>query len=348
MKNDAARRLPAEWENGRAVLLSWPHAGTDWNYMLEQAQDCYYEMVKAIAPHARILIVAPDTAPVKARLSGIEGKGIFYFDVPTNDTWIRDFGPITVEDSSGKSVACDFGFNGWGGKFRSDLDNAVNRHLKDAGMIRCGCDDQNSFILEGGSIESDGQGTILTTASCLLTPTRNASMTKEDIEAKLCDTLGARKILWLDKGEILGDDTDGHIDTIARLAPHDTILYCTKGNNESDPQDNALGGVGESLSRMQSAAGLPYNLIGIPMPSPIYDPEDGHRLPATYANFLIINDAVILPTYGQPDNDRVAELCLRVAFPEHIIEKVDCRALIRQHGSLHCATMQIPDSVLNL
>ena len=241
----------------------------------------------------------------------------------------------------------DFGFNAWGGKFRSDLDNQVTRRMYDAGLIRGKYAPHLDFILEGGSIESDGRGTILTTESCLLTPTRNPELTRADIEQKLVETLGASKVLWLNKGEIIGDDTDGHIDTIARLAPHNTILFCGPGwLAEGDAQAEALQGVCPALAEMRNADGEQFNLVELPMPAPIYDADDGHRLPATYANFLVINDAVIMPVYGQPQNDRNAMMALQVAFPDHVIESVDCRALIRQHGSLHCATMQLPAQIL--
>lgn len=342
-------RLPAEWEKQGAVMLSWPHQNTDWAYMLPQVEKCYDAIVRAIARHAIVVIIAPDTTPIRNRFADISPERIIYFDTPTNDTWIRDYGVITVRDSDSKSLLCDFGFNAWGGKFESSLDNGVTRRMVDAGLLRGRYLDFNDFILEGGSIESDGHGTILTTSSCLLTATRNNNKprSRAEVEQKLHETLGAYNILWLDRGDIIGDDTDGHIDTIARLAPYDTILYCGSGwGVEPDEQSQALEGVAQCLSTFTTADGKPYNLVELPLPEAVYDPEDGHRLPATYANFLIINDAVLLPTYGQPLNDERAAMTLRVAFPDHIIEPVDCLALIRQHGSLHCATMQIPTDVL--
>lgn len=341
--------LPAEWDEPCSVMLAWPHEDTDWNYMLPEAQECYDSLVRTIARHAPLLLVAPDTAPLKQRFADLPADSIIYFDAPTNDTWTRDYGPITVLDADNNPVVCDFGFNAWGGKFAHKLDNAVTAAMHGKGLLRAPRVDLNSFILEGGSIESDGRGTILTTESCLLTPTRNPGLSKAEIEAKLAEILGARKVLWLGSGEILGDDTDGHIDTIARLAPGNIIFYCDPAwTDPSDPQAATLDGVARELGAMTDADGRPFNLIPLPMPAPVHDREDGHRLPATYANFLIINDAVIMPTYGQPRMDQYAEMALRVAFPDRIIEKVDCRALIRQHGSLHCATMQIPKSVLPL
>lgn len=349
MSNDAApMRLPAEWEPQGAVLVAWPHAATDWNYMLGEVHACYVEMIEAIARFAKVIVIAPDAAEPRKHLEHI-GKGrLFFVEVPTNDTWTRDYGVITTSGNNGEFCLNDFGFNAWGGKFKSDLDNEVTSWMYFSGALTGRYKDQKDFILEGGSIESDGEGTILTTTSCLLTPTRNKGFSRADIEQKLAETLGARKVLWLDKGEIIGDDTDGHIDTIARLAPNNTILYCGAGwGTEGDAQSDALKGVGDRLAEFTNASDEPFNLIELPMPAPIFDPADGTRLPATYANFLIINGAVILPTYGQPRNDENAAMALRVAFPDYEIVGVDCRALIRQHGSLHCATMQLPAPVVS-
>lgn len=339
--------LPAEWEGHNAVLLAWPHAHTDWAYMLTEAETCYENMVRAISRHAKVVVIAPDTTPIRERLKDIPKENLIFFDAPTNDTWIRDYGPITTLDGEGNPIVNDFGFNAWGGKFEHALDNAVNALMKERHLITAPTVDHNHFILEGGSIESDGKGTLLTTESCLLTTTRNSSLSRKEIEDRLHQWLGVKKVLWLTKGNMIGDDTDGHIDTIARLAPDNTILYNGTGWGTEDlEQAKELEGIVEELKEMTNASEQPFNLVELPLPDPVHDPDDGHRLPATYANFLIINNALILPTYGQPMNDQRAEMAIRVAFPHYEIEKVDCRALVRQHGSLHCATMQIPESAL--
>lgn len=339
-------RLPAEWEPQGAVLLAWPHSATDWNYMLDDAQMCYQAIIEAIVPYAPVIVIAPDTTEPRRRLQHLSCEKIIFFDVDTNDTWTRDYGVISTFDGNGSPVLNDFAFNAWGGKFKSSLDNAVTARMVEARLICGRYNDQLDFILEGGSIESDGRGTILTTTSCLLTDSRNKGFTMEAIEQRLADTLGAKKVLWLEHGEILGDDTDGHIDTIARFAPGNTIIYCGDSWCEpNDPQADALKGVKEQLETFTDADEAPFNLIELPMPLPVYDEEDGHRLPATYANFLIINQAVIMPTYGQPVKDEYAKMALQIAFPDHKIIGVDCRALIRQHGSLHCATMQLPSQI---
>lgn len=339
-------RLPAEWEPQGAVMVAWPHAATDWKYMLEDAQRCYVSLIEAISRYAVAVVIAPDIAEPKKRLAHIPPEKIVFFEVPTNDTWTRDYGVISTM-SGNTYILNDFGFNAWGGKFDSRLDNAVTSAMYEAGLIRGHYNNQNDFILEGGSIESDGKGLILTTSSCLLTTTRNKGFTRKEIEDRIRVTLGAEKILWLESGEIIGDDTDGHIDTIARLAPNDTILYCGElWGSDNDKQSQALKSVRAELASFTTLDGSPFNLIELPMPDPIYDADDGHRLPATYANFLVLNEAILLPVYNQPRNDENAKMALKVAFPDHEIVPVDCRALIRQHGSLHCATMQLPQGIL--
>ena len=345
--NEPAVRWPAEWEPQGAVMVAWPHPGTDWAYMLADIEECYVRMVEAIARHAAVIVVAPDTSRARQMLSGVPGD-ILYFDTPTNDTWTRDYGPIVTRDADEKPVITDFGFNAWGGKFEAAADNGVTARMVAAGLLRGKYSDENAFILEGGSIESDGRGTVMTTPDCLLTPTRNPGMDRADIERKLASTLGARHILWVEGGGIVGDDTDGHIDTLARLCPDDTIMFVghpTSGRDTDPQQAEMLDNLRSSVMNLRTPEGMPYNLLELPLPDPIYD-EDGERLPATYANYLVINDAVLLPSYGQPQNDLLAERIVRVAYPHHIIERVDSRPLICQHGSLHCATMQLPKDVL--
>ena len=231
-------------------------------------------------------------------------------------------------------------FNGWGRKFEATLDNAINGKLYDAGIVKGEYEDCTSFVLEGGSIESDGKGTILTTSQCLLAPHRNQPMEKEDIEKCLLKMLHAKRVLWLDYGNLIGDDTDGHVDTVARLAPNDTIVYM-QCRDENDEQYTDLLEMEKQIAALRTADGAPYRMLALPSPAPIHD-EDGERLPATYANFLVMNGAVLYPTYAQPDNDARAAEVLKSAFPGLEIVGIDCRALIKQHGSLHCVTMQYP------
>ena len=248
---------------------------------------------------------------------------------------------LTLATTEGPELL-DFRFNGWGGKFEASLDNAINAHLVegDTPVLKGKYVDCLDFELEGGSVEVDGLGTLLTTSECLLNPNRNAQLDNAHKEALLKERLGVNRVLWLDHGYLAGDDTDSHIDTLARLAPDNTIIYV----GCDDPVDEhfaELRAMRSDLRAMRSASGEPFNLVELPLPDAIYDGE-GNRLPATYANFLIVNNGVLVPVYNQPKKDRLACQIIRVAFPGHEIVPVDCRALIQQHGSLHCATMQIP------
>lgn len=326
-------------------MIAWPHKDTDWCYMLEEVQDCYDSLAHAIARHARLIVIGPDLDNARTRLADIDAERVTFIDCPTNDTWTRDYGPITTVDETGKVVVNDFVFNGWGLKFASDRDNRVTRFLTDKGVFDSSAY-RNSldFVLEGGGIDSDGHGTLLTTSECLLSPNRNAALSREKIEDHLKSSLGADRVLWIDHGFLAGDDTDSHVDTLARLAPHDTIIY-TGCDDPTDLHYTALRDMAMQLATFTTADNKPYNLIELPLPDPVYD-ADGERLPATYANFLPLNDAVLMPVYGQARKDMLAMQMLKIVYPDHVIEQVDCSALIKQHGSLHCATMQLPAGVL--
>lgn len=342
-------RLPAEWESQEAILIAFPHERTDWAYMLDEARECFVNIISAIVDKAGLtaVVVTPEPDDVRKRLSHLSSSRIIIAECPTDDTWARDFGPISLLGTDTASpLLLDFKFNGWGLKFRSCNDNLINMRLSASGLLKADRRNHLGFVLEGGSIESDGCGTILTTSECLLSPNRNGNLSRSQIEKYLLKAFGARKILWLDHGFLKGDDTDSHIDTLARLAPRNTIYY-VKCDDPADPHFKALEAMERQLSTFTDADGSPYNLIGLPLPDPIYDPDDGTRLPATYANFLITPRAILLPVYGQPRKDKLAEMMMKIAFPVHAIVTIDCRALIRQHGSLHCVTMQLlPNTLL--
>lgn len=285
--------------------------------MLAEITATYEEMAREIAKREEVIIVGE----------------------PSNDTWARDHGFISLVDDQGGRRLLDFRFNGWGEKFPADLDNAINRRLYDEGKLKGEYIDCLDFVLEGGSIESDGKGTVFTTSCCLLAPHRNQPMTQEQIEERLKETLCAERIVWIDHGHLTGDDTDGHIDTLVRVCPDDTLLYVGCDDPE-DEQYIDLRLMEEQLKTLRTLDGKPYKLVKLPMPRPIYDGED--RLPATYANFLVVNGAVLCPTYDQPDLDAEALHLIGEAFPDREIVGIDCRSIIKQHGSLHCCTMQYP------
>ena len=332
-KNNSTKqwRLPAEWEPQSMVQLTWPHTKTDWAPMLDEITETYEEMAREIAKREPLLIVTPDDVrpTVHCQLSTIN----------SNDTWARDHGFITLVDDQGDARLLDFCFNGWGEKFESELDNAINRHIYDEGKVKGEYVDCLDFVLEGGSIESDGQGTIFTTSCCLLAPHRNQPMTKAEIEARLKRDLCAERVLWIDYGHLVGDDTDGHIDTLVRIAPNDTLLYIGC-DDETDEHYEDLKKMEEQLKTFRTMAGKPYKLVKLPMPRAIFD--EGERLPATYANYLIMNGAVLVPTYNQPDLDAEALKLIGEAHEGREVVGIDCRIIIKQHGSLHCCTMQYP------
>ena len=339
--------LPAEWHEQGAVQLTWPHPDTDWHPVLEDVCRCYTEMAKAIVARVHLIIVTPEPAHVRLQLQEVmtarELSRIAFCKAPTNDTWARDHGFITLLAPDGPRLL-DFRFNGWGEKFPAELDNGINRRMMEQGILKGLYEDHLDFVLEGGSIESDGEGTILTTSKCLLAPHRNQPLTKAQIEARLLETLHAERILWLDYGYLAGDDTDSHIDTLARLCPDHTIAY-VRCLDEDDEHHAELAKMEAQLKEFRTLKGEPYRLVPLPMAKAAYD-EDGTRLPATYANFLVTNGAVLMPTYGHPDTDLEAKSQLAKAFPRHDIVGIDCRTLITQHGSLHCCTMQYPKEAL--
>lgn len=335
------RRLPAEWEAQSAVQLTFPHAGTDWADILPEVLPCFLQIAQTISRYQRVLIVCDNPSELGQTLKQLDIPNCVLAKVPSNDTWARDHGGITIEEN-GQPVILDFVFNGWGLKFPADKDNLITRHLYNIGVFEAGIR-HGGMVLEGGALESDGQGTLLSTTECLLSPNRNPHMSKAEIEAYLKDLFGLQRVLWLDHGYLAGDDTDSHIDTLARFCTPDTIAY-VKCTDSSDEHFNALQKMELELQGFRTMEGKPYHLVPLPWPDACYD-TDGHRLPATYANFLMINGAVLVPTY-QVAQDAAALEIFREVFPSHEIIGIDCRPLILQHGSLHCVTMQYPDGVV--
>ena len=332
-------RLPAEWEPQSLVMLTWPHQNTDWAPYLDEITRTYVEMADAITQYEKLLVVTPNPVEVGATLSKYlssrQMAQVVISHCKTNDTWARDHGPITLvgteNDGLQKLLCLDFRFNGWGDKFPSDLDNKITRQvfkeLLDDEMLKGDIGSGNDdFVLEGGSIESDGRGTIFTTECCLMAPNRNQPLTKEEVEQELLLRLKAKRIVWLQHGALAGDDTDGHIDTTVRIAPDDTILF-------SYPAEK------KELEGLRTLDSKQYHMMELPLPIVEYD---GEKLPATYANFLIINGAVIVPTYNIPDMDAKACEVIRKAFPDRKMIPIDATTIVRQHGSIHCCTMQVP------
>lgn len=338
--------LCPEWEQQDAVQLTWPHVNSDWEYCIEDVRACFKEIARAILRFQSLIIVTPNPDQVKKELQDVQGKERIKWlnPIDSNDTWARDHAALTVRKQNGTLTLLDFGFNGWGLKFSSDKDNQIVRLMAQEECFKAPLESHLDMILEGGSLEVDGQGTLLTTSICLLEKNRNPLYSREELENELKRRLGVSKVLWLDNGYLRGDDTDSHIDTLARFCDERTIAY-VECEDAEDEHFDALSKMKMQLQSFTNIEEKPYRLVALPMVSPII--EDGERLPATYANFLIINGAVLLPIYNQETDEKAIEIVTEI-FPDREIVPIDCSVLIRQHGSLHCVTMQFPKGTINL
>ncbi|MEO6364989.1 MAG: agmatine deiminase family protein [Luteimonas sp.] len=344
-----ALRLPAEWEPQAAVLVAWPHAKTDWAERLGEVEDSYIALVAAIARYQRVVICVADAdlqtyAEARLRSARIDISRVQFVEVEYDDTWLRDSGPITLQGPEGFRLL-DFRFTGWGGKFEASRDDRLIQSLESQQVFKEASSRQIDFALEGGAIETDGDGTLLTTWQCL--HERHPRNSREELDEKLSHWLSQDRVLWLDHGYLEGDDTDAHIDTLARFAPGDGIVF-QACEDPADSHYSELKAMAGEISALRTRDGNPYRLFPLPWAQPIVD--GGRRLAASYANFLIINGAVLMPAYGlTPDERRVdadAAAVLAAAFPDRDIVPVPCRPLIWQNGSLHCLTMQLPHGLV--
>ena len=337
------RFFAPEWYRQSAVVIVWPTSDTPWNYMPGEITHCYVRLACEIASRQPLLVVTSCRSEVESVLRKyIPSRlqlAMEIFECPVNDTWARDTAFLSMITPDGIELL-DFRFNGWGGKFEAAADNAMNGMLAKGNILHGVYRDVQHFILEGGSVETDGKGTILTTESCLLATNRN-NLPREAVEAVLHDLLGADRVLWLSHGALEGDDTDGHIDTLARMCPGNVIAY-VKCYNPDDSHFLPLEAMERELRGFRNAEGEPYKLVPLPLPRPVYDRDTSERLPATYANYLVMNNAVLMPSYGQPECDSKAARALGQIFPDREIVCVPSAPLLRQHGSLHCSTMQLP------
>lgn len=337
-------RLPAEWEPQAAVQLTFPHEDTDWASVLDEVMPCFVEIAETISRFQPVIVVCRNADAVRRLLKNVRPEHLILAEADSNDTWARDHGGITMlpAGTEGKrkspALILDFVFNGWGLKFPADKDNLLTGHLHRQGVLK-GRLRHGGMVLEGGGIETDGEGTLLTTSECMLSPNRNPHLTARQIEKRLIRLFGAKRVLWLHNGYLSGDDTDSHVDTLARFGDVHTILYmrCTDTADEHFP---ALQAMETELQLFRTPHGRPYRLVALPWPDACYD-ASGHRLPATYANFLFINGAVLVPLYGVRQDAEAMQI-FREVFPDREVIGINCRPLILQHGSLHCVTMQYP------
>ena len=340
-----SNRFPAEWEPQDAVLMAWPHAGTDWAERLDSVQICFAQICAAICTQQALLLCVPNAqVEQQARFflnhAACKLTNLRFMHLPYNDTWLRDSGPITLNRADGGKLLLDFHFTAWGGKFEAGLDDQIIAQLLQLNTFTNTEHQRIDFALEGGGIETDGQGTLLSTWHCL--HERHPDKSREQISTVLMDVLHQERVLWLDFGYLEGDDTDAHIDTLARFATAHSIVY--QGCQDADDSHYAeLQRMALELAQFKQINGQPYQLFELPWPQPIID--NNRRLAASYANFLIINNAVLMPVYNDAA-DSEAITVMQQAFPEHDIIAVNCRDLIWQNGSLHCCTMQLPKGLL--
>jgi agmatine/peptidylarginine deiminase len=339
-------RFPAEWEASDAVVLAWPHVGTDWAPWLSAVEQTYIALARAILARAKlVLLVKNKTLEARAlrlidRQDELTNARLQCTRYDYDDTWLRDTGPITLVSGSGFRWL-DFSFTGWGGKYGASKDDKIVAHLARLAAFKQVEHVPVPFALEGGAIESDGAGTLLSTWNCL--SKRHPGKTRLEIEQTLQSTLHVNRVLWLEHGELDGDDTDAHIDTLARFASPECIVYqgC---EDATDPHFASLQAMAAEIAGLRRANGQPYQCIALPW-APTLATSSGRRLAASYANYLILNGAILMPGYGV-ETDIAASMRLSAVFPQHEIVVVPCRALIEQNGSLHCVTMQLPAGTL--
>lgn len=343
------KKFYAEWEKQDGILLSFPHTNSDWKPYLDEVRQVYCAIIVEILQVEACLLVCnskQETLEIIQNYCNAKSisteilRQLYCLEIPSNDTWARDFGGITI-CKNGKNIVLDYGFNGWGLKFASNLDNQITHKLYKFGILKHIKTKQ--LILEGGSIESNGKGILLTNTQCLLERNRNPFYSKAQLEKTLKKDLGIQKILWLNFGYLSGDDTDSHIDTLARFVSPNTIAYIAC-DDKNDEHYIALSQMECELKALKNLNNKPFKLVKLPFVTPKY--YNNERLPATYANFLFINGAILLPIYNDK-NDTLAIKTLQKACPKHKIIPIDCSVLIRQHGSLHCISMQFPKHTLD-
>ena len=333
-------RMPAEWEPHAATWLSWPHNVETWPGKFEPVPAAFAEMVAALQEHEEVRILVGDdeleaTARAALRARGCDGPSVRFFRIPTNDAWIRDHGPIFLIDDHGAVAMTDWRYNAWGGKYPSyDLDDRVPERMNQTLQLRRF---EPGIVLEGGSIDVNGRGTLLTTEACLLNPNRNPTLSRQEIERYLVDFLGVRNVVWLGDG-IAGDDTDGHVDDLTRFVGPATVVTAV----EEDPADENYRALQDNRQRLRTARderGQPLEVVELPTPPPIH--YDDRRLPASYANFYVGNGSVLVPVFDDP-RDEIACSVLARLFPRRRVAPIPATDLVWGLGACHCLTQQQP------
>ncbi len=317
------KRLIAEFEKQTLTQIIFPHPKTDWAEYLLEAQECFVNIIEAVRKYQLCRVVCYSVSEVQKHFESFEN--LEFVEYEGDDTWARDCSAISVETQDSIEYL-DFRFNGWGSKFDAFKDDAMTSNIMSQSK-------KIDFILEGGSIESNGKGILLTTSECMLNPNRNPHLTQMQITQKLKEYLGVDEVLYLEYGYLAGDDTDSHIDTLVRFISEDELVYVQCKDKDDEHFDALL-----KMEKQLHAFAQKYNftLHPLPMVSPLF--YDKERLPATYANFLFVNGAVLIPTYNTPEDQEALDIFAKL-LPQREIVGIDCGVLVRQHGSLHCVTM---------
>ena len=333
--------MPAEWETHSGTWLTWPHNPETWPEQdMQQVETEFMGIIRPLAKNEFVHILVNDedmenTVASTLNANNVEMKNIFLHDIPTNDSWIRDYGPNFIIQSDGKVAANDWDFDSWGRKYKWELDDLAGTVIaEESGLHHF----KPEIVLEGGAIEVNGAGTCVTTESCILNPNRNNGISRDAMETVLKDYLGISKVIWL-HGEMEGDDTDGHIDNLARFV-NPTTMVCSVEEDEEDPNYRCLKNNFDHLRSATDQDDNLFEIVTLPMPGYIGSP----RLPASYANFYIANKSVLVPVYGHP-NDKRALSILEPLFPEREIIPIPSTTLILGLGGVHCLTQQQPAGI---
>jgi agmatine/peptidylarginine deiminase len=319
------RRFLAEFEKQSYTQIIFPHPQTDWAEYLDEAQRCFVRIIQTIQRFQDVLIICHDINAVKSHFHNL--SHLHFVEYLTDDTWARDCSALTIEHNHTQELL-DFTFNGWGQKFVAERDNQLTQYLTPQAK-------KINFVLEGGGVESNGEGLLITTTQCMCNPNRNPTLSQEEITNKLYEYFGVTEVLYLYHGYLAGDDTDSHIDTLVRFISLDTLVY-VQCKDAEDQHYQQLKKMEQELQVFAKKFHL--TLLALPLPQAIY--YDGERLPATYANFLFVNGGVLVPTYGVEEDQEALDIFRTYFQNSREVIGVDCSVLIRQHGSLHCVTMQ--------
>lgn len=332
--------LRPEWAQQRGVLLVWPHSDSDWQAQIPQIHQWYAQFIALVSPTQAVYVLCHDAqceAQCQEQLTSLafNPDNVHYLQVASNDTWIRDYGPLSLQNAQGEIVWSNFQFNAWGGKYPFQLDNKISDFL--AKQAFAAPMTTHDWILEGGAIDVNEEGLLLTTAHCLLNSNRNR-FSREQTVTLLQQTLGIKQLLMLEHGSLIGDDTDSHVDNLARFSNNRTILYCSC-QDQQDPHYQPLLRMQQELQAWNSRQNNRYELVPIPLPKACFD-TDGSRLPASYLNFLILNQVVIVPSYADPETESRLARQFQALFPQREIKFIASEVLVSQGGGPHCATLQ--------